>query len=382
MGLGPVLLLLVIVVLFLANNRPPNIYIATHKLPKDNGNDYIIRAAAMLGTKGPSSSFRQPNSWTVAELRQYVISNTPALAMFREGLKREHVLPAIRSANADFAEYPRCRELARRLADEARYYREIGDYARAADSHLDCIEFGATFPRSGAMIAGIVGIAIEATGTHDFASLLPELNARELERVARRLERIEARRVPLADIVEEDGRSFAAWLTEMTGNRDFRLFISNPVNWFCESALGMGPPGSAGEVYGNARFAFRNKTAEVRSIMDYHKALAAEWRKPYAGKSSVPLPPNPLIQGVAPEIDSIRLDWEGNVAMLATMRAEVALRRYRLDHGRFPDRLSALAPVYLKKEPVDPLGQGKPLIYKPLDGGRTFLVYSQARNLK
>jgi len=41
----------------------------------------------------------------------------------------------------------------------------------------------------------------------------------------------------------------------------------------------------------------------------------------------------------------------------------VALRRFRLDHGAYPDALAALAPRYLAKVPVDPF-TGKPPEYK------------------
>ena len=106
LALGPVVLLFALVIVFVVNNRPPNISIPTHKMPKDNGYDYFVRAGKMLGMQGPSSSAtRQPNSWTVPELRQYVHSNAPALAVVREGLKRKCVLPAQRSTNAATSSY-------------------------------------------------------------------------------------------------------------------------------------------------------------------------------------------------------------------------------------------------------------------------------------
>ena len=40
----------------------------------------------------------------------------------------------------------------------------------------------------------------------------------------------------------------------------------------------------------------------------------------------------------------------------------VALRRFRLDHGSYPDELSALAPEYLASVPIDPF-TGRPPVY-------------------
>jgi len=40
----------------------------------------------------------------------------------------------------------------------------------------------------------------------------------------------------------------------------------------------------------------------------------------------------------------------------------VALRRFRLDHGSYPDELSALAPAYVASLPIDPF-TGRPPIY-------------------
>ena len=47
---------------------------------------------------------------------------------------------------------------------------------------------------------------------------------------------------------------------------------------------------------------------------------------------------------------------------LAVTELAVALRRHRLDHGQYPDALSALVPAYLVNVPIDPV-TGKPPVY-------------------
>jgi hypothetical protein len=54
-----------------------------------------------------------------------------------------------------------------------------------------------------------------------------------------------------------------------------------------------------------------------------------------------------------------------------------ALAAYRGDHGRYPAKLDDLAPQYLPAIPDD-LFSGKPLIYRPSDGG--YLLYSVGVN--
>jgi hypothetical protein len=55
----------------------------------------------------------------------------------------------------------------------------------------------------------------------------------------------------------------------------------------------------------------------------------------------------------------------------------LALGGYRSEHGGYPEKLSALAPKYLDKLPVDPF-TGKDMQYKRRGGG--YLLYSVGRN--
>ncbi len=54
-----------------------------------------------------------------------------------------------------------------------------------------------------------------------------------------------------------------------------------------------------------------------------------------------------------------------------------ALAAYRAEHGRYPEKLDALAPQYLPEIPQD-MFRGKPLVYRPSEKG--YLVYSVGVN--
>ena len=52
----------------------------------------------------------------------------------------------------------------------------------------------------------------------------------------------------------------------------------------------------------------------------------------------------------------------------------LALRAYRLDHGRYPDTLAELAPSYLKSIPTDQFSLKKPFRYRKT--GAKYVLYS------
>jgi hypothetical protein len=59
-------------------------------------------------------------------------------------------------------------------------------------------------------------------------------------------------------------------------------------------------------------------------------------------------------------------------------RTAIALERFRLEHGEFPESLDALAPQFMEKIPHDVIG-GQPLHYRRTDDGQ-FVLYSVGWN--
>jgi len=60
-----------------------------------------------------------------------------------------------------------------------------------------------------------------------------------------------------------------------------------------------------------------------------------------------------------------------------TARLGIALRRYRMKHGEYPDKLDALTPAFIDTLPVDPFS-GKDYVYRR--AGKGFIVYSIGGN--
>jgi hypothetical protein len=56
----------------------------------------------------------------------------------------------------------------------------------------------------------------------------------------------------------------------------------------------------------------------------------------------------------------------------------IALKRFQLKHGNYPETLSALVPEFLASVPLDPMA-GRPLSFRRNANG-TFLLYSAGEN--
>ena len=117
------------------------------------------------------------------------------------------------------------------------------------------------------------------------------------------------------------------------------------------------------------------RTARVRYLQQMERLLDAE-----TGPRPRPALPDPpaqrwaLIDRLTDKVAEgtryfahIGDDWMGE---LGAAEIAVALRRFKLDHKNYPDDLSALAPVYLTRLPVDPY-TGQPPVYARVGAGFT-----------
>ena len=374
------------ILMLIFNNRPPSVTIPTHSVPKDNGWDYFARAGKMIGVYGPLSDSKGPEHWTDADYEAFMKSNAPALAELRRGLTKPCVCPPQRGLKGMDAVFPVCarnRELARTLRSEAMYYERKGAYGEAVDSQMDCLEMGVSVPRGGAFIGDLVGVSIVAIGSIKIEGNLARLNPSDLARTAARIERIQNKIVPYSEIVLEEGYMLASEYAEIFASPNTRSLAMNPLTWPALRAVYLldTSGSSTSDFMQGARLAFANKTGLINQMLDYWRAGAEECRKPYTGTSSVPMP-NGLLQdmlsGAARGSRKYHLRLETTIALVQT---DLALRRFNADQKHYPARLDELVPAYLKTVPVDPFGVGKPLRYKPINGGKSFLLYSVSTNM-
>jgi|GEM_PF-860558 len=112
-------------------------------------------------------------------------------------------------------------------------------------------------------------------------------------------------------------------------------------------------------------------------------AIALEpWQR--ASPGAVPPPPDFVDAGLAqiltPALDSFTRAADSRRAAERVFRVSIALERWRLDHGDYPEALDQLVPQWLTAVPLDPWS-GKPLGYRRVDRatdpfGRGFILYS------
>jgi hypothetical protein len=84
-----------------------------------------------------------------------------------------------------------------------------------------------------------------------------------------------------------------------------------------------------------------------------------------------------LIASLVPSIHNAQRSRDRVEQVQRNLHLAFALAAYRRDHGRYPEKLEALAPRYLAEVPND-LFSGKAPIYRPSDNG--YLLYSVGVN--
>jgi len=368
----PLIILLLIIALnivYVINNRSPNIIVPTPVVPNPNGWDDFQRAKLRL-PKPHTYYNRKPDVWTHQELEAFRKDNAQALSALREGLGKPYLHPPMPAQSTYIVE----RELARRLRIEAVYYENAGNYYNAASSWLDCIEFGVVLPKGGSFITSLTGGAIESIGTNGLGSILGKLTPRELELVANRLERIMSKRTTFSEMLIYEG---------IARTRDnCKVFKQSQPMW--KALLLPWQDSSNNSIWLDYRFAFANKAAIIKQNEAYYKKLSKEQCMPYTGTSNVPVPNNPLteLDDIKDICLNIRRSFTRNEAVLTLLQTQVALQRYNYDKFRYPDKLSQLVPVYLKSIKLDPFGYGKSFKYKPIANGKDYLLYSIGPNMK
>ncbi|HOF90155.1 MAG TPA: hypothetical protein PLZ36_18925, partial [Armatimonadota bacterium] len=280
----------------------------------------------------------------------------PAIARLREGFQYPYQAEPLRS----FREYgPQhiFSQMAATLHVEAELCRHRGDAAGAMRSGLDCLEMALSSQRGCALLAGIETCSDEALGRKTLWAVYRQLSARNIRTSARRLERINAMRVPYAEILEEEKWHRLAGLMERFATpgwrkRGCRDFVPNTFQW---------------------QFWVVKKRDIIADVTQYMDRCTANARRPYAYKLPLPpLPENPISRCFCISYGAFwhtHADMQANLLLVA-----LALRAYRVEHRRYPASLSHLVPDYLSAVPQDAFAKSGPLQYTLTKTG--YLLYS------
>lgn len=383
----PMLTVLTLWLVFRINNRPPNLFVPTPPPLANNAYNDFVRAAQLakaIKHKSPLSMRNPPmdDAGLLKVAAACAKDATPALAVMRQGLTKPCQTPPSRSIFGYYPHSGALRELARTIAGTELFYELSGQPDRAMETLLDGAEMGVMLSRGGGTIETHLSSACETLALNPFEKILPRLSPAELTRTGERLNRIAAKRESYENILlEESSITIASWQEALRDPKGqgikkqyefMRTIIDTPEEERSKWT----------EQWKILNYTLASKSAMLREIRDYYRALAAEANSPYQGKSKVIVPHNPLAQ-LSEVSEFSRPSFLYRQTLFDLLRVETALCRYKAATGRFPGTLSQLLTTYLKAVPDDPFGGsvGKTFRYEARDGGRSFLLYSLGADL-
>ena len=388
-GLSLALLVLGLVILYINNNRSPNILFPTPVLPTDNAYDAFLRAGKMANGMRHLTPVNMPDPIAKARtFRNYQAAAqdfTPALAVIHNVLAKPCLCPPVRTTSGLYSNLALFRNLARNCSGSSYFEQLVAHYKQAADIALDDTEMSEMITRGGTLAISKTALDCEAICLYYFEDLLPHLSAAELQQVALRMEQIQAKHVPFPDIVLEDGNASAAviqealWKPGPSSHNASALEIARNTVQSDSSKMP-----TLQEAIAITKFVLTSKEAMLLQVLEYHRAVAREAQQPYRSVSQVPVPDNYFAKLDAKFLSDTRTRFVRQEAVFAILRTEVALWRYKAKYHHYPDTLTQLTPTYLSVVLDDPFGGavGKPLHYRVSPDGNHFVLYSVGTDMR
>jgi hypothetical protein len=371
--------------LYAWNNRVPDLVIPHATPPSPNAFDFFQEAAAAyvparigwridghidttsrntLPLFSAEYSRRYPLSRKLAYLKQ----NAKTLRLMRQGLKYSYLQPPERDAfTSDY--YKSYRDIARLLLVESHARAQRGDWDGAADSLLDTIHFGNEVPRGGALIAGLVGVAIRATAVKDFKAILPHVSRNKARTAIHNMEKWQSQQVSFAQSLEEEKRAMQSNILTLIRSHDFRpLYVSFACLDGCSvSDAEYQQAMNELSVFLKMRLAWMNKPRVLREYTRCMNWQIAQARKPYPRRTKdwpFPESSDGVDNMVYPRFSRTRRSFARTDSQAAVLLTMLALRAFRLDNHRYPKQLSELVPKYLSLVPLDPFSNRQSLRYR------------------
>jgi len=236
------------------------------------------------------------------------------------------------------------------------------------------MELAAQIPHGGVLLHALVAAAIHSIGCSQTERQVSRLPAAAIPPALIRLRRIRQAWPTWAQILEGERTYTLAALTQQSAQ--FQREIPPVTLWRLwtgsqEEAASLGQ--NPWSLYGQRlRFWLRHKPSVLDRVNRYYDQEIAESRKPLRQRRPVIAPNDPTLEMLLP----IGMDIEPTVwwpvhSSLDLLEVALAVRRHRLERGRYPARLQEISPRWLPTIPRDPWGKpiayrlrsGKPLIY-------------------
>lgn len=368
------------------------------RLPSPNGYDTLRDAVKLVikekdGIKHAYEVTRKTKQPLVGR-QKLLAANEPAIAKVREALGQEFLVPpGPENGIGPGAEF---RHLARVLASSAETHAESGQLAEAVRCAADTVELGVVTPRGGNLISTLVGGACESIGDASLWALVDRLDAPTARATAQRLERIETRRWPVAEMVRAEGRGIEksqralynggparAWRNtgEMFGAGQEVASTFNRIAGFEEPpqpALTERVRDWAQTSWFKAKIAYRGPKSTLDELDRVMAVSIARAESPWdASHATAPAVNDPMLEMLLPVFSQGAFAVVRTRTETALLTTWVALRTIRVERGRYPESLDALTRSgILKALPIDPFSPTRsPLRYRRNADG-TITLYS------
>jgi hypothetical protein len=393
--------------------------------------DYFIDQRSFLKTSRPRPDEKESSSiddeleratqqpWTAKELPRmaaWLQANEKPLTVALAATKRREYFSPMVAHRTKEGRGPliaslvpgvmQCRDVARALS--ARAMLALGE-GRAEDAWRDllaCHRLGRLVGRGGTLIEFLVGVAIESVAGDGELALLErgKLDAKRIKALGQELRQLPARstvadkidlveRCTYLETVQMVERHGPGYLETMAGGKPSTA--SNPFAKLAVANVDWDPALRDGNRWFDRftaalRIADRNEREQQLDRLDIEirelrnnatkpgvlKVLGAFIASPAArGKNigdiliTLLLPAQRKVQQAGDRIEQVERN----------LQIAFALAAYQRDRGKYPPKLDALVPDYLKKIPDD-LFSGKALIYSTTETG--YLLYSFGVNAK
>ena len=353
-------------------NADPQIVIPPYpSAPKPNGFDVYVKAASLIRQTAPYVDYpSDPSPPTDAKIlaQQYSLARKTAwlqksaagFALMQSAFKMKCLPPSSRELMS-FPPYGKLRELARCKTVERHACEMRGDWNGAVQSQLDTIQMGNGIAQDGALMTGLVAIAIGAIGRDAPWQNVEKLNVTQARAATKRLETIYNRRFTLVGNLKEDKWISLSFL---------KMAFADPKSEWRDGGTMLNKP----SILERVKLFCVSKRAVAFNVARRLDTQIANSQLPYTTPPK-PLPSGDPISGdFVPGFDKLRAVYARNDAGNALWLVALALRAYKSEHNAYPLQLRVLVPNYLKSVPADPFGGGASLRYKIV--GNSYLLWS------
>ncbi len=355
-------------------NRKVDIQVpAPPELPKPNAYDFFAAARKALVDdgktigaalpSGPPTNHNTPEL-TWAEKAELVRRNSKALKILRQGFGCRYLNPPSRTFAGMSPKLSELRHLCRLLAVEGNVAAHRADYGRAMNSYIDACQAGSMIPHGAPLVDSLVGVAIEAIGRKSLYEVVDKVDAESARRGARRMEIVIGNHVPYSKTLTEEKYTFASGLAEFFNRAE-------PRDAMLPGATFRNPVGTLTKL----RIDTENRRRMLRDYIKYTDQSIAVARKPYSKYAVWPgAPSDSAVAILIPAFEQGYFKIESKRAADGLLCIQLALRAYKLEHGKYPQTLQALLPGYVSALPADPFALSGTFQYHQKPGG--YVLYS------